>query len=136
MAISPSNAQSLSSHQWKDRVIVISADDTSSQVLKAQISEFEKHQKGLDERRLVIYQSFSNQIKKGFDQESVWLEPDKSFQKIERPESNFEVILIGFDGGVKLRKNEFVSCEELFGVIDQMPMRMSEIKRKKDGKGF
>ena len=46
----------------------------------------------------------------------------------------FEVILIGLDGGVKLRKSELLSSEELFTVIDGMPMRRAEIRRSKNDK--
>ena len=41
---------------------------------------------------------------------------------------SFAVILIGKDGGVKLRKTEPVKRQELYGLIDQMPMRIREAR--------
>ncbi len=36
------------------------------------------------------------------------------------------VLLVGKDGGVKLRRTAPISAQELFGLIDAMPMRMRE----------
>lgn len=44
--------------------------------------------------------------------------------------NSFEVLLIGLDGGVKLRQAEVLSNEKLFGRIDQMPMRRRELQRQ------
>ncbi|MFD1343477.1 DUF4174 domain-containing protein [Litorisediminicola beolgyonensis] len=40
----------------------------------------------------------------------------------------FEVLLIGKDGAIKLRRTEPVSAQELFETIDAMPMRQREMK--------
>ena len=55
----------------------------------------------------------------------------------ERPElevaaaATFEVILVGKDGGVKLRREEPVAASELTALIDTMPMRQSEMGRRR-----
>jgi len=46
----------------------------------------------------------------------------------------FTVILIGKDGEEKLRSMGQVSMEELFSLIDAMPMRQSEIRERREGK--
>ncbi|WP_345165985.1 DUF4174 domain-containing protein [Algibacter aquimarinus] len=38
-----------------------------------------------------------------------------------------ELLLIGLDGGIKLRQSKMLYCKDLFSVIDVMPMRKSEI---------
>mgnify|MGYP000892552319 CR=1 FL=1 len=43
---------------------------------------------------------------------------------------NFEVILIGLDGGIKLRQTEVLTKEDLFNIVYAMPMRRSELSRK------
>ena len=45
------------------------------------------------------------------------------------PASNF-VALIGKDGGVKLRDEAMVSNEDLFALIDSMPMRRQEMREQ------
>ena len=43
--------------------------------------------------------------------------------------SQFRVLLIGKDGGVKLDRTEPVDTVELFATIDAMPMRKDEMRR-------
>lgn len=47
----------------------------------------------------------------------------------------FEALLVGRDGGVKLRYPEPIGPDELFGRIDEMPMRRREMRemRERDG---
>lgn len=46
------------------------------------------------------------------------------------PMEAFTVILIGKDGGEKLRSGEPVTTGELFALIDTMPMRQQEMRRR------
>ncbi len=46
----------------------------------------------------------------------------------------FAVVLVGRDGGEKVRWTEPVSAQEIFGKIDAMPMRQEEVKVKGGGK--
>ncbi len=45
------------------------------------------------------------------------------------PANLFGIALVGKDGGVKLRRREPISTDELFGLIDAMPMRRNEMRR-------
>lgn len=42
----------------------------------------------------------------------------------------FEALLVGRDGGVKLRSPEPIGPDELFGRIDEMPMRRREMRER------
>ena len=42
----------------------------------------------------------------------------------------FTFILVGKDGGEKLRSDTVVSAEQLFSIIDAMPMRKDEMKNQ------
>ena len=44
---------------------------------------------------------------------------------------DFEVILIGLDGGIKLQRTKILTKEDLFKITDSMPMRRDELTRKK-----
>jgi hypothetical protein len=59
-------------------------------------------------------------------------ETDKSLLKkynITKP--HFTFILIGKDGGIRLRSAKVIPKEQLFALIDTMPMRQDEIKRQR-----
>jgi len=43
--------------------------------------------------------------------------------------ATFEILLVGKDGGVKLRRNTPVAASEIAALIDTMPMRRSEMRR-------
>ncbi|MGB2203635.1 MAG: DUF4174 domain-containing protein, partial [Pseudooceanicola atlanticus] len=40
----------------------------------------------------------------------------------------FEMLLVGKDGGVKMRAGEVIPPETLFATIDRMPMRQREMQ--------
>lgn len=42
----------------------------------------------------------------------------------------FSFVLIGKDGGVKLRSDDVVAADDLFALIDSMPMRQREIHQR------
>jgi hypothetical protein len=43
----------------------------------------------------------------------------------------FQVLLIGKDGGVKLRSEQPVPVQDILGLIDSMPMRRQEMDSKR-----
>ena len=45
-------------------------------------------------------------------------------------DSPFRITLIGKDGGRKLSRSKPVAVQELFGLIDSMPMRQAEMARE------
>jgi hypothetical protein len=47
-----------------------------------------------------------------------------------QPQTAFEVLLVGKDGGVKLRRDRLVSPSGIIALIDTMPMRQEEMRRK------
>lgn len=118
----------LDQFQWKNRVLLIFAEDSDSDVYKAQIDSLHSHREGLIDRDLVIFSIF--------DQECSTLDgnviDDKSAEKIQNDYSDqketYSVFLIGKDGGVKLHKNQLLNVDELFNTIDRMPMRQREMR--------
>jgi len=46
------------------------------------------------------------------------------------PQATFEVLLVGKDGGVKLRRDKLVIASEIIALIDTMPMRREEMKHR------
>jgi hypothetical protein len=121
------HAQNLSQHLWKNRVILILSEDNSA--FERQMLAFKANEKGIYERSLIVYHLKSDEYEqvmpKGDVQRSTNL-----FKKNNQANVSFELILIGLDGGIKLRQKEFLSCEKLFAIIDSMPMRSADIKNR------
>ena len=131
-----SEAQDLSTHQWENRILLIHTIDQTHPLYQQQISTLKSNQTGLRERKLIIYQVSNDWLRIGLDEESKWKKADESFLERVKVETNsssgFTVQLIGLDGGIKLRKEAVLTIKELFKVIDAMPMRMQELRRKRN----
>ena len=123
------HSQDLSSHQWKDRLILIIAADTNVELYQKQIIELLKDEEGLTERRVKIYNVTPNKYSLGL-KERVFIQSNILYQEFKEYDSDFEVVLIGLDGEIKLRKKELLTINELFVRIDGMPMRRQEIMEK------
>lgn len=123
-------AQNLKKHQWKNRIIIVLNNSTKNENFKNQISELKSHEKGLKERKLLIYHIEPRRYRIGLNGSDNWVESEKLYQEFGHSDKAFKVILIGLDGGIKLEQNEFLSADKLFSIIDAMPMRKNEIRNK------
>ncbi|SKB53651.1 protein of unknown function [Salegentibacter holothuriorum] len=123
------NAQDLSKHQWKDRLVLIIAQEKNKK-FQQQLTELQKHQQSLKERKLVIYQIIAEKYSTGLAEEN-WKNSIELFQKYKEEKSDFRVLLIGLDGGEKLDQTKILSAEKLFNTIDSMPMRQAEMRKNK-----
>ncbi|MCF0049134.1 DUF4174 domain-containing protein [Dyadobacter sp. LJ53] len=85
---------------------------------KAQMNALEGHRKDILERDIEI-KSFP------YSKQNA-----QEWHRWELDTANaFTFILIGRDGGEKLKSSEVVTPDKLFGLIDAMPMRKQEIKQ-------
>ena len=121
----------LNSLLWKNRVLVLFSPSESDISFQLQKQGLASSAEGVLERDLMILEILEdgesrvgNQILSG-----------KSVQDIRKrlgvQTGPFQVLLIGKDGGVKLRSSEPVSMKDLFGLIDSMPMRRQEMESEK-----
>jgi hypothetical protein len=126
-------AQDFSSHLWNDRLIIIKTNplNINKALYNSQIEEFKNNKVGLESRRILIYQISNDQLKYGIENSSDWIKFDAKNKMpvfIENSEVNFEILLIGLDGKIKLRQFDLLKCKDLFSIIDVMPMRIQELK--------
>lgn len=122
------SAQELSSHEWKDRLLLVLTTENTQSLYQEQINILQDNAGGLEERRMVIYSVKPDQYKKGLDAES-WMKSTRLNDLYRQEDKEFEVILIGLDGRAKLRQTDILSIKKLFATIDAMPMRRNEIRK-------
>jgi hypothetical protein len=122
------NSQDLTKHRWESRLILVITSDVDQNEFRNQIVEFSNHIKGLEERKLLVYQISPKAFRIGLDLKSKWQASETRYQEHTMTNNPFEIILIGLDGAVKLRQTEILTSEKLFSIIDAMPMRQSEIR--------
>ena len=94
----------LSQHQWKDRILLLFAEYPEDSLLVKQMTHLEEDTVGLKDRDLVIYQIYNE---KGITTNGKDLNSKNAKQlrtKYKVPDGSYTIILIGKDGGEKLRK--------------------------------
>ena len=122
-------AQNLSQHRWEHRLIVLLTVDASNEKLLEQKEWLLADTTGLNERKLLVYTITPQQYTNDLQRES-WQAQEDVYQKLKKKNGPFEFLLIGLDGGIKLRKTAPVKLDDLYRLIDSMPMRAAEIRRK------
>jgi len=127
-------AAKMEPYLWQNRVLIIFAPMGCETILKRQNANLSGDRVGVAERDLVVWRvmgnpsgSSSSVSVDGITDEGV---PSRAFYGYFAVEPDgFAVILLGKDGTEKLRQSEPVTEEELFGLIDRMPMRQREMQQ-------
>lgn len=110
------NIPDLDTLRWHNRVLLLFAPDENDHPLKQQIAIVKSYIKGFEERDLRVFSIVGETAAARSLRE-----------KVDAAGHSFIVVLIGKDGGVKLRRTEPISAQDLFDIIDTMPMRRNEI---------
>lgn len=127
-------AQNLEGFRWQNRIVIVKSNLGATSQYQKQLQEFENAQAELSERKMVAFYITDESYKmidytKGAASKSDKLSTLFANDVLNK-QHDFEVVLIGLDGGVKLRQTELLTKEQLFQLIDSMPMRANEIKRR------
>ncbi|MDH4439097.1 MAG: DUF4174 domain-containing protein [Rhizobium sp.] len=117
---------SLSDLGWKNRVVLVFGNADNPKVAK-QVKLLEKEQGGLEERDMVVV-SVSKERATAVYGNVPALDPDSVRKDAGIEDGGFQVVLVGKDGGIKLRSENVIGDVEMFDFIDQMPMRRAEQK--------
>ena len=128
------NAQNLEKHTWKNRILLVKTSDSASDIYQEQIKEFRNATDELKERKFVLYKITGDHFEL-IDFANIELIDSgkiagKPIGMTLNDKENFEVILIGLDGGIKLQQSEVLTKEALFNIVDAMPMRRSELNKE------
>ncbi|MBT8285267.1 MAG: DUF4174 domain-containing protein [Flavobacteriaceae bacterium] len=117
-------SQDLSAYRWKNRILLLCDSGEGLEKSKSQLKLFKSYQKELEERDLIILIYDGNTVKD---------EKFRTVSGVSKKEIEFEqegVFLIGKDGGVKLESGFYTDPIAIFDLIDSMPMRRAEMRRK------
>lgn len=115
--------------RWENRILLFISEDSNNTKYQKQLFEFIEKEDGMSERKLLIVEVQKNRYRL-HGELLEWNESSSLYKEYANDHNDFQVLLIGLDGGIKLRQKEMVTAKEIFDKIDSMPMRMSEIRRK------
>ncbi|MGD8687139.1 MAG: DUF4174 domain-containing protein [Syntrophobacterales bacterium] len=120
----------LKDYQWKNRLILAFSPSTKDKGYRAFAKDIALQAEEVIDRDLLVFHILeTGEIRLGetslptgsgnYIRESFSIRPGR-----------FTVLLIGKDGGVKLRREGGVELGEIFSLIDSMPMRQREMREK------
>lgn len=109
----------LAAHRWRERVLLVVAPRADDAALRRQRTLFEAMKADARERDLTLVTA-------------VGTTPEaEALRRRFRLGDGFQVVLVGKDGGAKLTATQPVGRESLVPLIDTMPMRQEEMRRRR-----
>ncbi|WP_106147791.1 DUF4174 domain-containing protein [Flagellimonas meridianipacifica] len=106
--------QELNEYRWKNRLIVLVSEESNAPKAKQQLKLLNQNNKDLLDRDIVLLQRGPG------SQDLLQFSIAPNFQGI---------LLIGKDGGLKLKKPFIVAPQKIFDSVDSMPMRRAEMRK-------
>ena len=114
------NYSPLEKYLWKNRVIVTFSPNKNNTERNYFLNSINRNLCEFNSRNIIhidfIFNEKNQEIEKF----------ESSFENLSLSTSEFRLILIGKDGGIKLNSRK-ISLEEIFSLIDTMPMRQEEM---------
>lgn len=119
----------LKEYRWKNRLVLVFGEGANSPSIKKKQALFTKVEQDREERQIKIIYVLPNICSVENPSSEIGLNPNK-VRDYFGVDENFEgVILVGKDGGEKYRKQGVVAPQQIFDLIDGMPMRQAEMKK-------
>lgn len=120
MNIQMSHSQNLSDYQWKNRILILSDAGVDGRDSKLAFEQITSQIDAWEERDVVVL-FLKNRV-------LTTLEDERIKYAMELPEKFGGYLLIGKDGGIKMKENYPLIPKRVFDRIDGMPMRRAEMK--------
>jgi uncharacterized protein DUF4174 len=117
-------ADVFSDARWRFRLVVVNAAAEDDPLRLAQRAEVDRDAGGWSERRIRLVEVVRNRVT--CNGEPIIAPATQIRAALALPPKPGRVLLIGLDGEVKLRQSHAATNEQLFGLIDSMPMRRAE----------
>ena len=126
LASTTTMAQNIDSFKWKNRIVLLKDSHFNSVKLQEQLKALQSNLEKLHDRDILIFVLTDEAV---FDtlKSKTKLQPLLIIEEFGL--KDFQgLILIGKDGGLKLKDSFVVSPSTICNLIDSMPMRRAELK--------
>jgi hypothetical protein len=120
----------MSQFQWKNRLLFVFAPHRDHPMFDSLHNSLAAQKSEVAERDLVVF-TILESGQSSMNAKLLASETALSLRKrYNVNQGEFAVILVGKDGGIKLNRQNETRLEEIFALIDAMPMRREEIRQK------
>ena len=117
-------------HRWRHRLLLVFAIRPADPDVAAQQEALAAQPAALDDRDLVVATLFDEADGVGGGQPITSAQTASLRARYGVASGAFTVLLIGKDGGVKLRAERPIGVDAIAGLIDTMPMRQAEMRER------
>lgn len=112
---------------WKYRVLVVFAPDGEDAALLDQREQLTGLDREIAERHMSVIEVVSGEATT-LQGAKLDISGSDMVRYVRKQNAQFEVLLLGKDTGIKLRSFVPVTANEIFSLIDTMPMRRQEMR--------
>jgi hypothetical protein len=130
LPILPAWGTDLTVYRWKNRLLLVFSPSASNPGFAGLDRNLAKRPLDIKDRDLVVFRIFEKGASRLDDQPLSTEDALKLRNRFKVKPGQFTVLLIGKDGGVKLTRKNRADLQEVFDLIDSMPMRQQEMRKK------
>ncbi|MGD8989902.1 MAG: DUF4174 domain-containing protein [Desulfobacterales bacterium] len=123
-------SMNLEQFKWEKRLLFIFAPDRFHPDLKEIQAEISTQKSAVEDRDLVVFKIAGNASSQKTTPSLSQADADALRKHFGVDPNTYTLILIGKDGGIKLKRDDRVPLSEIFELIDSMPMRRYEMRQK------
>lgn len=127
LSAAPAAGVEMSAYHWQHRPLLLFAPQHSDARLRATVARLQDRRCEVDDRHMVIGVFVENGTSRMGHRDVAPGRAASLRDRYDIPRGGFAVLLIGKDGGEKYRLYEVPELDEIFGLIDGMPMRRNEM---------
>ena len=120
----------LDQFQWKNRLLFLFAPDDENLIFQKFQNEIKSQAAEVEDRDLVIFEVLEKGLSRMNRTQLERQVADSMRNRFKAPRQKFTLILVGKDGGTKLKHHAQTRLKEVFELIDSMPMRQKEMRQK------
>lgn len=121
-------ADAMKKYLWKIRPLVLFAPSPDSPVYRSVRNALSTSSGKISNRHMVIIEVFEDNMVQTNGKPDSQLDAAALRQRFSVEKGDLTVVLLGKDGGVKLRQSGRLHLDDIFSAIDRMPMRRQEMK--------
>ena len=126
----PGTEGNLQQYKWKNRLVLVFAPSQSDSAFQSARNHLIQFDKELKERDVVVFDLFENNRGNVADKALAEDFVQTIRQKYRAKTGVLTIILIGKDGGEKVRQVQNLNLKAILTSIDAMPMRRMEMKQQ------
>lgn len=126
---SQATESSLEKYRGQNRPLLVFAPDEQHPAYQQTLEAVNDNRSGFIDRDMILISVFAD-AGMADDKPLSGSAAQSLYQRHEIEPGEFRILLIGKDGGVKLRSAETADMDEIFRLIDGMPMRQREMHNR------